>query len=498
MFSQTQYMTKLREERRRFAIHNQQLLLSNSKHKHKTSVLEEKVREKNRVIKENNKKIEKLEEELENAKITIDNLKKMLFSRHKQAQVEEEKKDTENKVDAQEQENVYTPPKKKRGRKKGHLGKGRKLPDVIDQTVPCYASVCPDCGNPVERSEKYHAHTVTDIPDWREIKPITTEYRIEYQWCTNCHKAISAMPAGIIPGSRIGLVLFLMILIWRYHLRLPFQKISEIISIQYKLYLSPGAIVGITRKARRLFGKRYDDLLDEIRGSPVKHADETTWGMDGLLYWCWILVTDKIVYYTIEESRGKGVIEKLLKDAVGVLICDGYAAYKKLPLILQACFAHLYRKARDASERKGASPEAKEFFIKIQKLYKELDEIVGRPFDKEERERLRAVYLKELENLTAMPLQCQDAKRIQTYLKNLGGNLLTALLHKNVSLTNNAAEQAALKIVVGRKISGGSKSTEGAKTHAVNMSIMQTILKKQLPLIPTIEQYLLNAINQSA
>lgn len=493
MFSQTPYIAKLREERRRFAIHNQQLLLSHTKQKHKTGVLEEKVRKKNKVIKEKDKKIEELEEALEDAKITIDNLKKMLFAQHKHTEVEEDKKDT-----VQEAATVYTSPKKKRGRKKGHRGSGRKLPETIHSEVPCYVSVCPDCGNPVERSENYHTHTVTDIPDWREMKPVTTRYRIEYQWCTNCHKAVSGIPAGVIPGSRIGLVLFLMILIWRYHLRLPFQKISEILFIQYQLYLSAGAIVGITKKARELFGKRYDDLLEEVRGSPVKHADETTWGMDGLLYWCWILVTDKVVYYTIEESRGKGVIEKLLKDAIGVLVCDGYAAYKKLSLILQACFAHLYRKARDASERKGASPEAKEFFVKIQKLYGELAEIIGRPFDKKERERMHAFYLKELEGLSAIPYQCQDAKKVQTYLKNLGGNLLTALLYENVSLTNNAAEQAALKIVVGRKISGGSKSTEGTKTHAVNMSIMQTIQKQQLPLIPTIESYLLDALQQSA
>jgi len=498
MFSQTTYITKVQEERRRFAIHNQQLLLSNSKQKHKVGVLEEKVREKNRIIKEDKKEIEKLKGELEETKITIDNLKRMLFAQHKHTEVEEEKKDTTREDVAQETATVTLPPKRKRGRKKGHKGSGRKLPETIDSRVPCYVSVCPDCGNPVGRSDSYHTHTVTDIPDWREIKPVTTEYRIEYQWCIHCHKAVSALPAGVIPGSRIGLVLFLMILIWRYHLRLPFQKISEIISIQYKLYLSPGAIVGITRKARKLFGKRYDDLLDEIRGSPVKHADETTWGMDGLLYWCWILVTDKIVYYTIEESRGKGVIERLLKDAIGILVCDGYAAYKKLPLILQACFAHLYRKARDAAERKGASIEAKEFFVKIQTLYKELALAIEKPFDKKEREQLHAFYLKELESLSVIPYQRQDVKKIQTYLKNLGGNLLTALLYEDVSLTNNAAEQAALKIVVGRKISGGSKSTEGTKTHAVNMSIMQTILKQQLPLIPTIEQYLLEAVQQSA
>ena len=193
------------------------------------------------------------------------------------------------------------------------------------------------------------------------MKPITTEYQIGYQWCSTCHKAVTAIPSGVIPGSRIGITLFLMILIWRYQLRLPFKKISEILKLQYSITLSAGAIVGITKRARDYFGKRYNDLLIEIREAP-KHADETTWGMEGLLYWCWIFLTQKSVYYTIEDTRGKGVVERILKDAIGILVRDGYAAYKSLPLTQQACFAHLYRKARDAAQMKGASIEAKELF----------------------------------------------------------------------------------------------------------------------------------------
>src|SRR5207245_2450347 len=152
-----------------------------------------------------------------------------------------------------------------------------------------------------KQSNSIHSHTVIDIPHWTDMKPTTTEYNIEYQWCGHCHKAVSGVAFGVIPGSRIGINLFLMILIWRYQLRLPFKKISEILRMQYGIYLSVGGLVGITKKARQFFGKRYDDLLTEIRGAPVKHADETSWGMDGLLYWCWIFLTEKSVYYTIEE-----------------------------------------------------------------------------------------------------------------------------------------------------------------------------------------------------
>lgn len=496
MISLPEYVEDLRRDVRKLRVYTQQLERSMRVQKDKNKSIDEENRRLRKRERDLEKENEQLRDQLEKAKITIATYKNMLFEKHKHAEIAEEKTDSNKEKKTQEKEAIST--KKKNGQKKGHVGTGRKKPESIDEEVLCFVTACPDCGNPVKQSENFHSHVIVDIPTWREMKPVTTEYKIAYQWCGNCHKAVSAVPFGVIPGARIGINLFLMILIWRYQLRLPFKKISEILVMQYSIYLSVGAIVGITKRARKFFGKRYDDLLIEIRGAPVKHADETTWGMDGLLYWCWIFLTEKSVYYTIEESRGKGVAERILKDAIGILVRDGYAAYKALSLVQQACLAHLYRKAREAAERKGASEEARTFFKEIKQLYGLLAEDIQRPFNKKEREELFDAYKKDLEKLTTKAYQSEDAKRVQTYLKNLGDNILTALLYEHVPLTNNPAEQAARQIVIGRKISGGSRSTEGAKTHAVNMSIMQTILKQKLPLFQTLESYLLEAIQKSA
>lgn len=158
----------------------------------------------------------------------------------------------------------------------------------------------------------------------------------------------------------------------------------------------------------------------------------------------------------------------------------------------------MYRKARDAAERVGASNEAKALFHKIKQLYGLLAEDIKRPFVKKGREDLFLEYKKDLEKLSTENYHHEDVKRVQKYMTNLGDNLLTALLHKNVPLTNNPAEQAERQIVIGRKISGGSRSPEGAKTHAVNMSITQTILKQNLPLFETLESYILEALPGAA
>ncbi len=69
-------------------------------------------------------------------------------------------------------------------------------------------------------------------------------------------------------------------------------------------------------------------------------------------------------------------------------------------------------------------------------------------------------------------------KAIQTRITNQNTNLITALLHENATLTNNHAERMIRPMVIIRKISGGSRSDRGAATHAVNMSVMQTLALK--------------------
>lgn len=491
MISLPLYIEDLRRETRKLRIYSQQLERSiTTQKKNNTIIKEEKdtLQRRNRDLEKEN---ERLKNELEKARITIDNYKRMLFHANKQTEVEPSSQKSGEEID---QGKAVKSPKKKAGQKKGHKGYGRKKPGQIDQSIDCFLAVCPDCGNDLQRGKSFHSHIVTDIPEAVALQAVTTEYRIERQWCGNCHKEVSGTPFGVLSGSRLGMHLFLMVLIWRYHLRLPFNRIVEILSIQYGIVISTGALVGMVKRARAFFGKRYDDLLIEIRGVSVKHADETSWSMNGELYWCWVFLTEKSVYYTIEETRGGGIPERVLKDAIGVLVRDGYTAYEKLPLAQQTCFAHVYRKAREASERKGASDEAKELFTEIKTLYGLLAEDIQRPFDRAEREELFTAYKTDLEKITKRVYQSEDARRVQTYITNLGDNLLTALLHTRVPLTNNPAEQAERQIVVGRKISGGSRSIKGAQAHAVNMSITQTILKQKLPLLATLESYLLEAI----
>ena len=452
------------DEKRYLRIKTQTLERARLAHKQRADKLEEE----NKKLKE---KLRQMEEELEKVKKQRDSYKEIVFK----ANIPKEK----------------ATPGKKRGGQTGHKGYGRKTSERIDQYATCYLICCPDCDTPLKRTKARITHTVTDLPRWQEMQPITTAYRIERQWCRRCKKEVHAKPQGVVPESKLGIILVTMIVVWHYRMRLPYAKIQEQLQFFYGISLSVGSLVLMTQRARHYLGNDYDQLLQEVRGSPVIHADETSWRVNGQNYWCWTVATKKAAMYKIAESRGKGVAEELIQSARGVLVRDDYGAYMKLPLKQQSCWAHLLRKTHEEVARDTVSEEMKRLHKKLKELFTLLQEDISKPYQKGQRQKLYDWYTKDLQKIIQTPYRAEDAKRIQTRVRNQYTNLLIALLYEGVPLTNNLAERAIRPMVVTRKISGGSRSLEGAKTHAVNMSIIETICKRKLPLLETLHSSLL-------
>ncbi|MBI3443210.1 IS66 family transposase [Candidatus Woesebacteria bacterium] len=475
MMSAQEELGKLRPELRYLRIHVQQLERVHLMQKNKADTLEEEVRQKDTRIRDLERQKEKLEEELEKTKRERDTYKGMVFKSKRVCSNPEEHKSG-----------------KKRGGQKGHQGVSFQKPEKIDRHIHAYLTNCPDCGGKLSQTESVDTHTVVDIPHWKETRSITTEYSIERQWCSNCHKEVRALPENVIPNSRYGFTLFVCVLVWRYRFRDPLNKIVERLQVHYQLKISEGELVLLLKRGKQFLGRKYDDILREIRGSPAKHADETSWRVNGENWWCWAALTDKSIYYTIEDTRGKGVAKEIFEGSKGVLIRDDYAAYNTVSSQQQSCWTHLLRKSHDAAHHENASEEV----AKLHKILKDLFDLISedcrKPFNQKARKELYLWYKKDIEKIINTNYQALDAKKIQTRIRNQNTNLLTALLYEGVSLTNNPAEQAMRAIVITRKISGGSKSKEGAKTHAVNMSIIETINKQKLPLLDTLQEYLLN------
>ncbi len=384
---------------------------------------------------------------------------------------------------------------RKLGGQLGHTGIGRKLPERVDRNLRVFLKKCPHCQTPLKRSNTFETHTIEDIPSFEVIKTVVTKYNLERQWCNSCHKEVVSKPAIVIPHSRLGFNLIIQILIFKYVCRMSLEIMVTTLSQTYGVSMTEGGIISILQRTKDWLGKKeYGDLLKAIRGSPIKHADETGWRINGINSWLWAFVTNKEVYITIEETRGGGVARKVLEGSSkeDVLIRDDYSAYKNLPLMQQSCWAHLLRKSREEVTQKTCSKSMRALHLILKQMFGELEDLTSEPFNLKIRQAAYQHYSLKVNQIIQTKFKAKDAKRIQTRIKHQGTNLITALLHDNVPLTNNVAERMIRPAVVIRKISGGSRSNIGAETFAINFSVIQTIRMRNQPLIPTLQTLLLN------
>src|SRR3989338_3957817 len=363
-----------------------------------------------------------------------------------------------------------------RGAKKGHIGHGRTNPDRIDHEGDVFLTNCYDCGNPLDQTSSMDERTVEDIT---QIQTVITRYRIQRQWCTHCHKEVRGVPRNTIPGMRFGIGTLSLVLFLKYRMRAPLAKIEEILRSQYKLTITSQGIQELLHTVKTRFTNQYNTILEEIRCAPMKHADETSFRIDGKNGWCWLFATPAAALYTIEETRGKGVPERIFgHDPTGVLVRDDYAAYEKLAMEQQSCWSHLLRVSHDASVHENASEEMHVLHAELKEMFAGIDAITYEPFILKVRRFHYDAYTLSIDAIIARRYEHTDAKAIQTRITNQRTNLITALLHENVPLTNNHAERMIRTMVITRKISGGSRSDKGAATHAANLTVIQTLALK--------------------
>ncbi|MCR4279135.1 MAG: IS66 family transposase [Candidatus Zambryskibacteria bacterium] len=366
---------------------------------------------------------------------------------------------------------LYKPGKKDgqslpRGKKPGAPAYHRPIPpdSAVTQEYTYTVRKCPICkggvGDIVDTVVKYTEDIVL------KPHPLVTKHTITRHWCSNCETYVKS--PDVPPITRIGRNAMGYILYARYRLRLPMKKIQESLSDLYDFKISEGEIVDTLKDAETLFGKDYSAIIVLIQEAKAVYADETGWRMDGRNWWLWVFATTTGTQYVIEDTRGKGVPERMLGNKEDrVIISDGYAAYQNLPGDKQQCWVHLLRVA------KLHSPA---LYGDLVVLYKKLLLELEKPIPKRNREQLKKEFTLLIEKKYSEP----TVEKVKGRMKRHMPFLFTCLDHDGVLPENNTAERAIRPQVVMRKIFGGSRSLAGAKAHQVNSSVIET-LRKQNP-----------------
>src|SRR5918911_2322506 len=233
--------------------------------------------------------------------------------------------------------------RRRRDRRHDH---GRHRMERVDVQVRHAVEVCPQCGTPLHGGWVHRRLQVIELPVQQRVQVI--EHALLARRCPVCRCRVLPPPpaaeAGRIGHSRFGPRLLALVATMATVERLPIQHIQERLAREYDLWLSHGGIVGLLRLVAEQGKDAYEQLQQDIRGSPVVHADETGWRQDGVPGFIWSFSTPTTRYYHYDPSRAGTVPDAVVgADFGGTLVTDFYAAYDHFCGEKQRCWAHLWR-----------------------------------------------------------------------------------------------------------------------------------------------------------
>jgi hypothetical protein len=375
--------------------------------------------------------------------------------------------------------------RKEPGRKPGHPGAHRQVPERIDQQVEVPLCGCPQCGGALDKVRAVEQY-IQELP---EVQPVTTKVTTYVGRCAKCGEVRSTHPlqtstaegaAKVQVGPRV--------LAWAAELNkrlgLSMRKTCSLFERLLGLRLTPGGLSqALDRVAQRCRGEYYR-ILDQVRESSAVYADETSWWVGEAGWWLWTFTTPEATFYRVEQSRGNGIVRKTLgRDFPGVLVTDCGAMYDKIPCRKHKCIAHHLQAIKRAREMQSSRfhlylDEWVEFFRRVIALWKERPQLPPPEFESR-----RSDLETECDELLGRELRWPGDKKVQKRLKRKRAHLLTCLHVPEVEPTNNRAERSLRPAVIARKLSCGNRTLLGKQTWEIIHTLAVTCHQKAESLI---------------
>jgi transposase len=376
--------------------------------------------------------------------------------------------------------------KKKRGAPVGHPGWVRPQPDHIDRTVRVPApTTCPHCqSQDLTPREEATEHLQEDIV--LQPRTLVTCYLHEQAFCPKCHRPVVQAGEGELLNAPIGPVAKSVAIYLRYQIGISYRKTTELFRELFGLEFVPASALGFDRQAAARGEPLHEDVRDKIRASDVVHTDETFWRSDGMGHYVWFAGNENLAFFHIDRHRSADVAQTIFgQDFGGTLVRDRYAAYNGIGVDWQVCLAHISKNAKEIGAEHALLPPTEKdpavgpFCDRILDLGSRLCEAGPKlksgnlPWKAASKIEKRSV--RELNQICQPPLRFKPAETLRAYLTGPNQKFLFTFLRRpGVPPTNNHAEQSLRFLVIFRKISFGTRSESGLKTHSILPSLVQT------------------------
>lgn len=391
------------------------------------------------------------------------------------------------------------PEPKKRGRKP----LPEDLPrERVEHDLPEDQKACPCCRNRMHRmgetvSEQLHI----------EVKAMVLQHvRFKYA-CRHCERTalhtpivIAPMPAQPLPGSVATPSTLALVLANKYVDGTPLYRLEQALA-RANVSISRGALANwVIRSVDLHLLRLYEALKQKLRSQPLVHGDET-WvqvlkedGRDAQaksFMWAYRSGCDSeqpIVVFDYQPGRGQQHPQAFLGDYRGLLMSDGYDAWRTLDgAIHLGCMAHARRKFTDAlkaRKKPGGPPlQALRFFealYEVERLARQTPSEGATRADYTLRLRQQhslpvlAAFKTWLDDLAPKVLPESFTGKAISYAQNQWDYLIRYTSNGLAPIDNNVLERDIRPFVTGRKSWLFSDTVAGAKASAVIYSLVLT------------------------
>lgn len=389
---------------------------------------------------------------------------------------------------------------KKRGRTplRAHLPRERVEYDLTDDE-----KACPCCHHQMHRmgeavSEQLHI----------EVKAkVLQNVRFKYA-CRHCDRTgintpvvLAPMPAQPLPGSIATASTLAFALVHKYVDGTPLYRLSQAFE-RAGVPISRGALGHwVIGSSERHLSRIYDALKLRLRAQPLVHGDETTVQVlkekdreaaSTSYMWAYRSGEDSnepIVLLDYQPGRGQIYPQAFLGDYRGILMSDGYTAWRTLEGATHlGCMAHSRRRFVDAlkTRKKGGGPpeQALKFFEQLYRIESqarvekaeagETQAECIRRFRRQHSVPILNALKAWLDDIAPKVLPDSKIGDAVSYTLNQWEYLTRYTQDGRMPIDNNLLERDIRIFATGRKSWLFSDTADGAKASAVVYSIMLT------------------------
>ena len=379
-------------------------------------------------------------------------------------------------------------PKKSAGKQPGAPGKWRSTPLVSQQTIPHFPEHCAACNEKLNTDPElkpYMGYYTLELEQQESGFRIRCDLHHYYEMGCTCGHQTKARPGegyvSSVEGRKrdlkiheytlVGPVLATLIASLSVRHRMSRAKIHEFLIDWANTPLSIGTIERCIREAGIACTPVVEELVEQLQDAQLLHLDETPWYEKGQLRYLWVALNATIAVFYIGTRKKEELLALVTSAFVGWLVSDGYRVYRAHEK-RQRCLAHLIRKAIALS---GAVDK------QVQKMgdwfLRELRGLIKTMAEAGEETTAEAYpILARLKRASLLGKDSEHAKlrALAREILNDWDAVIAFVKHPGLPPTNNEAERALRHAVISRRITHGTRTSEGSLAYSNLLSVIET------------------------